>query len=165
MSDTSLKIRSRLSQMSGAEKSAIILMALGENMGPVWEKLGEDEIREVSHAMSGLGVVEAELVEALIGDFVSKMSGQGMLMGTYEQTQKLLLNFLPQEKANDLQLDFFNNKSLDCSYQDSIEQKIQEFIQSIPRFILEFMSDSNLCITRAGASTLSELTFLNVPNL
>ncbi len=29
----------------------------------------------------------------------------------------------------------------------------------------EFMSDSNLCITRAGASTLSELTFLNVPYL
>ena len=27
------------------------------------------------------------------------------------------------------------------------------------------MSDSNLCITRAGASTLSELTFLNVPYL
>ncbi|MFC6198223.1 flagellar motor switch protein FliG [Ponticaulis profundi] len=88
--------------MTGAEKSAVILMALGENMGPVWNKLGEDEIREISHAMSGLGVVEAELVESLISDFVSNMSGQGMLMGTYDQTQKLLLNFLPQEKVDSL---------------------------------------------------------------
>ncbi len=31
--------------------------------------------------------------------------------------------------------------------------------------VSEYMSDCNLCITRAGASTLSELTFLNVPYL
>ena len=102
MSDAPIKIKQRISSMTGAEKSAVILMALGENMGPVWNKLGEDEIREISHAMSGLGMVEAELVESLISDFVSNMSGQGMLMGTYDQTQKLLLNFLPQEKVDSL---------------------------------------------------------------
>ena len=85
---TSLKVRNRIQGMTGAEKSAVILMALGENMAPVWEKLGEDEIREISHAMSGLGVVEAELVESLISDFVSKMTNQGNIMGSYEQTQK-----------------------------------------------------------------------------
>ena len=99
---TSLKIRNRIQGMTGAEKSAVILMALGENMAPVWEKLGEDEIREISHAMSGLGVVEAELVESLISDFVSKMTNQGNIMGSYEQTQKLLMNFLPPEKVDAL---------------------------------------------------------------
>ena len=98
----SLKIRNRIQGMTGAEKSAVILMALGENMAPVWEKLGEDEIREISHAMSGLGVVEAELVESLISDFVSKMTNQGNIMGSYEQTQKLLMNFLPPEKVDAL---------------------------------------------------------------
>jgi len=31
--------------------------------------------------------------------------------------------------------------------------------------ILQFITKSNLCVTRAGASTLSELTFLNIPYL
>ncbi|MAP96075.1 MAG: flagellar motor switch protein FliG [Ponticaulis sp.] len=101
-SGPSVKVRNKLQNMTGAEKSAIILMALGENMAPVWERLGEDEIREVSHAMSGLGVVESELVEALISEFVGKMTSQGMIMGTYEQTHKLLLNFLPPEKVESL---------------------------------------------------------------
>lgn len=57
---TSVKTRSKLQSMNGAEKSAVILMALGENMAPVWERLGEDEIREISHAMSGLGVVDSD---------------------------------------------------------------------------------------------------------
>ena len=99
---TSIKIRNKLQAMNGAEKSAVILMALGANMAPVWERLGEDEIREISHAMSGLGVVDAELVEALISEFVSKMTSSGMIMGTYEQTHKLLLNFLPPEKVESL---------------------------------------------------------------
>lgn len=98
----SLKTKQRISSMTGAEKSAIILMALGENMAPVWEKLGEDEIREISHAMSGLGVVESELVEVLISEFIGSMTGQGMIMGTYDQTQKLLMNFLPPEKVDAL---------------------------------------------------------------
>ena len=102
MSEISPQIRMKIAAMTGAEKSAVILMALGENMAPVWGKFGEDEIREVSHAMSGLGIIEAELVEALIGEFVARMSGQGMLMGTYDQTQKLLLNFLPQDKVDAL---------------------------------------------------------------
>ncbi len=101
-SGPSLKAKQKMATLNGAEKAAIILMALGEDMGPVWDKLGEDEIREVSHAMSGLGAVDAEIVEALISDFVSRMSGQGTLMGTYEQTQKLLMHFLPHEKVDAL---------------------------------------------------------------
>ena len=101
-SGMSLKVKQKIASLTGAEKAAIILMALGQDMGPVWDKLGEDEIREVSHAMSGLGAVDAELVESLISDFVSKMSGQGTLMGTYEQTHKLLMNFLPPDKVESL---------------------------------------------------------------
>ena len=71
---TSIKVRNQLASMNGAERSAVILMALGENMAPVWERLGEDEIREISHAMSGLGAVDSELVEALISEFVGKMT-------------------------------------------------------------------------------------------
>lgn len=36
--------------------------------------------------------------------------------------------FLPKDKANDNQLQFFNNKSLDTPYHESVEKKVQEFI-------------------------------------
>ena len=42
-----------------------------------------------------------------------------------------------------------------------INHEIFDFDENISKYIL----DSNLCITRAGASTLSELTFLNIPYL
>lgn len=102
MSEGSVQTKQKIKSMTGAEKAAVILMALGENMAPVWEKLAEDEIREISHAMSGLGIVESDLVEALISEFVGRMSGSGMIMGSYEQTQKLLSAFLPADKVDTL---------------------------------------------------------------
>ena len=44
---------------------------------------------------------------------------------------------------------------------NNINYKIFNFEQSI----FKTTSNINLCITRAGASTLSELTFLNIPFL
>ena len=44
---------------------------------------------------------------------------------------------------------------------NNIENQLFDFKDDI----LEFIQNSNLCITRAGASTLSELTFLNIPYL
>lgn len=102
MREGSVQTKQKIKSMTGAEKAAVILMALRENMAPVWEKLAEDEIREISHAMSGLGIVESDLVEALISEFVGRMSGSGMIMGSYEQTQKLLSTFLPPDKVDTL---------------------------------------------------------------
>jgi len=46
---------------------------------------------------------------------------------------------------------FYKDKNIDCELFDFNED------------ILNFMSKSNMCITRAGASTLAELVFLNLP--
>lgn len=42
---------------------------------------------------------------------------------------------------------------------NNIENELFDFNGNIPKF----MSEANICITRAGASTLAELTFLNLP--
>jgi flagellar motor switch protein FliG len=89
-----------LESLSGAEKSAIILLALGSEEHQLWERLEDDEVREISHAMSNLGMIDAALVEQLIVDFVTRLSGSGTLIGSYEQTQKLLTNFLPPNKVD-----------------------------------------------------------------
>jgi len=88
--------------LHGSEKAAILLLALGEDAKPVWDKLDDDELREISSAMSNLGPVRAELVEFLIKDFVNRLSGSGAVTGSYEQTHKLLLQFLPRDKVDNL---------------------------------------------------------------
>ena len=52
--------------------------------------MDEDEIKEVSQVMSNLGSVSSSVIEKLLVDFVSQMSGTGSLMGSYESTERLL---------------------------------------------------------------------------
>ncbi|HWU79982.1 MAG TPA: flagellar motor switch protein FliG [Caulobacter sp.] len=88
--------------LSGPEKAAIVLLALGEDHTKIWEALDDEEIKEVSQAMAGLGTVSASVVEELLVEFVSGMSSTGAIMGSYEQTQRLLAAFMPQEKVDAL---------------------------------------------------------------
>jgi flagellar motor switch protein FliG len=89
-------------KLSGPEKAAVILLALGEEHASVWQSLDEEEIKEVSQAMASLGTVSAAAVEDLMVEFVSGMSGAGAIMGSFEQTQKLLAAMMPEDKVNTL---------------------------------------------------------------
>ncbi len=89
--------------LSGPEKASIILLVLGERYGgPVWESLDEDEIRTVSRAMSRLGAVTAEAVEALVAEFLSMMAQGGAVTGDYDRTEALLSKLLPKDKVYSL---------------------------------------------------------------
>ncbi|MES2342463.1 MAG: flagellar motor switch protein FliG [Pseudomonadota bacterium] len=91
-----------VARLSGPEKAAVILLALGEDHGTIWQQLDDEEIKEISQAMAGLGNVAASVVEQLLVDFISGMSGAGAIMGSFEQTQRLLAAFLPPEKVDTL---------------------------------------------------------------
>jgi flagellar motor switch protein FliG len=86
--------------LSGAERSAIIMLSLGEEYSQrLWQMMDEDEVKEVSQVMSTLGTVSSGLVEKLLVDFVSQMSGTGSLMGSYESTERLLSRMMPEDKV------------------------------------------------------------------
>lgn len=87
------------SGLTGPEKAAIMLMSLGDEAAPLWEALDDEEVKEISHAMSALGVVTASAVEGLYAEFVGQLSSTGSLTGTYETTQRLLESFLPADKV------------------------------------------------------------------
>jgi flagellar motor switch protein FliG len=91
-----------LSRFSGAEKSAIVLMSLGEEARQLWALLDEEEIKEVSQAMAQLGMVPSAVVEAVVQEFVQRMSGAGAVMGSLDQTQRILANILPKDKLDGL---------------------------------------------------------------
>ncbi|HVI34228.1 flagellar motor switch protein FliG [Phenylobacterium sp.] len=89
-------------RLTGPEKAAVILLALGEEHAQVWKQLDEDEIKEISQAMASLGTVSSQAVEDLLLEFVSGVAGTGALMGSFEQTQKLLASIMPSEKVDQL---------------------------------------------------------------
>jgi flagellar motor switch protein FliG len=86
--------------LSGPQRAAILMLALGEQYGgKVWGLLDDDEVRELSIHMSTLGTVEADVVEDLLLEFVSRMSASGALMGTFDATERLLQQYLPSERV------------------------------------------------------------------
>ena len=89
-------------KLTGPEKAAVLLLALGEDHSGLWKQLDEDEIKEISQAMAGLGTVTAQVVEDVLIEFVAGMSGSGSVMGSFEQTQKLLAAFMPADRVEGL---------------------------------------------------------------
>jgi flagellar motor switch protein FliG len=90
-------------QLSGAERSAIVMLALGEeHSARLWQMMDEDEVKEISQVMSTLGSISSTLVDKLLVDFVSQMSGTGSLLGSYEATERLIAKFMPEEKVGQI---------------------------------------------------------------
>jgi flagellar motor switch protein FliG len=88
-------------EMNGSARAAVLMLALGNKYGGnIWESLNEDEIRELSIAMSRLGQITIDVVEKLLIDFAAQMSSAGALMGNHESTERLLSQFLPIEKVH-----------------------------------------------------------------
>src|SRR5262249_35302241 len=88
-------------KIPGPKRAAMLMLALGEQYGgKIWEMLDDDEVRELSLVMSTLGTVEAETVEDMLLEFVSRMSASGALMGNFDATERLLQQYLPPERVN-----------------------------------------------------------------
>ena len=78
-------------KLNGSQKAAIILMSIdSDSAAKVFSMLGEDEIREISHAMSTLGSMKSDMVENLMMEFINQISEGGDLVGGFEQAEKLL---------------------------------------------------------------------------
>ena len=67
------------SDLKGPEKVAVVMLALGQEEHTLWERLDEEEIKEISLAMAGLGTVPATVVEDILIEFVSGMSATGAI--------------------------------------------------------------------------------------
>lgn len=93
--------RPKTKPRTGPQRAAILMLALGEQYGgKVWALLDDDEVREISMVMSSLGTVEAETVEDLMLEFVSRMSASGALMGNFDATERLLQQYLPPDRVS-----------------------------------------------------------------
>ena len=98
--DTSLP---DVKNLPGIDKAAILLLALGVEYGaPIWRELDDDEVVNISLAMSRLGNLDQDMVQAMLGEFVSQMSLAGAMIGSSLSTERLLAEYLPEERVKNI---------------------------------------------------------------
>ena len=87
-------------KLSGSEKAAILMLAVGEeDAAQLFSRLELEEVKELSQTMSLLGRVGADVVEKIIGDFAEKLSQAGGVVGSFDTTERLLQRFMDPERV------------------------------------------------------------------
>lgn len=87
----SIRVREDYRTLTGPEKAAILMLALGEDhTARLFEHMDDEEILEISQTMSTLGKVGPNVVERLFVDFAEQMTSTNALVGTQDSTERLL---------------------------------------------------------------------------
>src|SRR5687768_12500365 len=88
-------------KLTGNQKAAILLMALGEETAvKLFSLMDDDEIRLFSSIMSTLGQINSDVVERIIMEFNEQMSASGSLVGNLDSTERLLVKALGRGKVD-----------------------------------------------------------------
>ncbi len=86
--------------LSGQQKAAILMLSIGEDTAMrLFSLMDDDEIKELSQAMAGLGRIDADMVERLFVEFADQVSSTGSLHGSYESTERLLMKAMPADRV------------------------------------------------------------------
>lgn len=86
-----MRLREDYRTLSGPEKAAIFMLALGEEYtAKLFSHMDDEEILEISQTMASLGRVNANVIERLFVDFAEQMSSANALVGSQESTERLL---------------------------------------------------------------------------
>jgi flagellar motor switch protein FliG len=92
--------RDEFGSLQGPQKAAILLLSVSEDAASaVFADLDDEEIKEISHAMSGLGQVSAETAEKVFLDYAERMGGAGNTIGNLESTERLLSKVLGKDRV------------------------------------------------------------------
>src|SRR3546814_14201356 len=90
-----------IQSMSGPEKAALLMLAVGEdNAARLFSMMDDDEIRELSQSMANLGTVTSELIEQMLVEFADRISTTGSVTGNYDSTERLLLTVMDKDKVS-----------------------------------------------------------------
>src|ERR1700710_2822 len=96
----SMSVLNSSASMTGAQKVAVLMLAMSEEEGSaLMGMLSESEIKDVSTAMSQLGAVRAETVDALCREFITHVGTNGALIGSMDSTERLLQASLPMDRG------------------------------------------------------------------
>jgi flagellar motor switch protein FliG len=93
-------------KLTGAQKAAIVLMSIDEeNATKILTSMNDEEIKEISNTMASLGSVSADIVERLFLDLVDSMASSGVVIGTFDSTERLLTKALGKDRVDGIMED------------------------------------------------------------
>jgi flagellar motor switch protein FliG len=89
--------------LTGLQKTAALMLALGEEQcSRLFALMHEDEIKEISATMAQLGPLRADAIERLCQEFTDGMNGSGGLVGSFENTERMLMKALPRDRVSQI---------------------------------------------------------------
>jgi flagellar motor switch protein FliG len=95
------RVRDDYRSITGPEKAAVMMLAVGEEgAARLFSLMDDEEIREISQTMANLGTIDSSVVEKLFIDFVEQMSSTGSLTGSMSSTEKLLNKVLTEDRVD-----------------------------------------------------------------
>jgi flagellar motor switch protein FliG len=98
-----MRVREDFRTLTGPEKAAMLMLAIGEeHAAKLFALMDDEEIKEISQSMSNLGTISANMVERLFVDFSELISSTGSLVGSYESTERLLGKVLSRDKVTSI---------------------------------------------------------------
>lgn len=87
----------------GRDKAAALMLALSpEKVGKIFSHLNDEEIRQVCQSMTNLGLIEATSVEYVIQEFTSMMLRGAGVLGSFDNTKRLLEKVLSPEQIDSI---------------------------------------------------------------
>ncbi len=92
-----------INALNGVQRVAIVLLAVDDfNASKIFSLMDEEEIREVSYAMSNLGSISIEVVDHLLNKLNNELAGSASFLGNLNTVEKILGKFLDGDKLQNL---------------------------------------------------------------
>ena len=90
-------------KLNGAQKSAILLLAMGEEAAvSVLRNMRDDEVSQIGEAAVGLAALEVETAERVLAEFNSIIGATFNLAGSDEYVYRLSVRAFGEDKATKL---------------------------------------------------------------
>jgi flagellar motor switch protein FliG len=153
-------------RMSGAQKSAILFLCLGEGRGgALMQQLEVVEIRQITTAISNMGEIDADVVEEILQEFDLKIGHEGGVFGSIEAARNLLNEFLPEDRVAEI-LQEINGNTIDNVWKDLSDLEEKQLLEFLCK---EHNQTVAVILTRirpeAAAKVLPMLGADRAPNL
>ncbi|MDH5571572.1 MAG: flagellar motor switch protein FliG [Gammaproteobacteria bacterium] len=96
--------KKKVKDLNGVERSAVLLMSLGEDeAAEILKLMSPKEVQKIGEAMAMLGSVGREAVDTVLADFCDIVDEQTALgIGNEEYLRNLLVNALGEDKASSI---------------------------------------------------------------
>jgi len=95
------RVKEDYRSLTGVQKAAIFMLSIGQvNSAKLFERMEDEEIRDLTLAMVSLGSVSSTIIERLFVEFSDALSSSGGFIGSNASTEKLLLGSMSADRVS-----------------------------------------------------------------